>query len=166
MRYGRRSSQISEEFALENRLIGERMNAMKSMMTRILGTLLPVVVTVCLVFPSESDAEATHIEQNISSAAFIPCANGGAGESVIFSGTLHLVFDVADGGPRANYSNVQGTGLITGDSYVVMNVWSDLEGMWWIVQGLGSDGANLLILWPNQMGDPVVHQCLSRDSDL
>ena len=59
-----------------------------------------------------------------SATAFVPCANGGAGEIVELSGTLHRVTHVTETGNgtvhiklHENLQDVSGTGLTTGDTY-------------------------------------------------
>jgi hypothetical protein len=53
----------------------------------------------------------------------VPCANGGAGELVLISGTLHILTHVTINGNRANIKQqfqpqgANGVGLTTGDSY-------------------------------------------------
>ena len=55
--------------------------------------------------------------------AFVPCANGGAGELVLVQGTLHLQDHITINNNRANIKThaqpqgATGTGLTTGDSY-------------------------------------------------
>src|SRR5262245_59718899 len=60
----------------------------------------------------------------INITVFIPCANGGAGESILISGNLHFLtsttFDQGGGfhfSQQANPQGVAGIGLTTGDNY-------------------------------------------------
>ena len=60
--------------------------------------------------------------------AFVPCANGGAGEDVQLSGTLHIVDHVtlSENGVHAKIhfqpQGISGVGLTTGDSYQATGV--------------------------------------------
>lgn len=59
----------------------------------------------------------------ITFAAFVPCANGGAGEIVSLSGPLHTLISFTVNGNRVSGKThfqpqgLSGTGLSTGDSY-------------------------------------------------
>jgi hypothetical protein len=57
-------------------------------------------------------------------ATFVPCANGGAGETVFYEGTLHEVTRATESASgnfsitfHSNPQGVKGTGEITGDIY-------------------------------------------------
>jgi len=57
-------------------------------------------------------------------ATFVPCANGGAGETVFYQGTLHEVTRSTESASgnfsitfHSNPQGVKGTGEITGDTY-------------------------------------------------
>ena len=58
-----------------------------------------------------------------SNLAFVPCANGGAGEYVDVTGNLHVVFHITISGNRflvkasAQSQGVSGVGQSTGDKY-------------------------------------------------
>ena len=59
-----------------------------------------------------------------SGSTFVPCANGGAGENVVYAGTLHEVFRATETSSgnfsvtiHANPQGIKGTGEITGDTY-------------------------------------------------
>jgi hypothetical protein len=59
-----------------------------------------------------------------SRTVFVPCANGGAGENVVFEGVLHEVTRTTTTGSgnfsltsNVNVVGVTGTGQITGDTY-------------------------------------------------
>ena len=73
-------------------------------------------------------ARATTSTENvklpINELVFVPCAAGGAGEFVLLSGDLHMLFHVTLDGAggvhlkeHANPQRVSGTGLTTGDRY-------------------------------------------------
>ena len=71
-----------------------------------------------------SQVTSTNFIQAVSFSRFIPCANDGAGETVMFSGSLHQVFHttVSASGNATTRSHVQpqgmsGTGLVTGMKY-------------------------------------------------
>jgi len=89
-------------------------------------------------------AKATTFTDNvrvpINISVFIPCAAGGAGESVELSGTLHLLFEItvdSNGGvhmkTHAQPQGVRGVGLTTGDKYQGTGVTQDHSNF-------GSDG--------------------------
>jgi hypothetical protein len=60
--------------------------------------------------------------------AFVPCANGGAGELVLIEGTLHIQQHISINDSVANLKihfqpqEASGTGLITGDTYQATGV--------------------------------------------
>ena len=63
---------------------------------------------------------------------FVPCANGGAGEEVVFEGNLHFLFAVtedANGGfhlkSHAQPQGLTGYGLVTGAKYQATGVTQD-----------------------------------------
>src|SRR5262245_21392461 len=66
----------------------------------------------------------TNTSNPVNFLSFVPCANGGAGEIVSFSGDLHSVVKLTINGNRVNlhihqnYQGVTGTGQTTGDTYV------------------------------------------------
>jgi hypothetical protein len=73
---------------------------------------------------AKADTTTTNIKQPLDETTFVPCADGGAGEDVHFTGTSHMVFHVTDdaGGKfhmtgHFNTQAVKGTGLTTGDTY-------------------------------------------------
>ena len=72
-------------------------------------------------------SQATVITTNdfvpFAQIAFVPCANGGAGELVLIEGTLHIQQHITINDNRASIKvhfqpqGAKGTGLTTGDSY-------------------------------------------------
>lgn len=81
-----------------------------------------------LVLPTAVSAKAFHTKDNVqvplNQTVFVSCANGGAGEEVELSGTLHilLILTMSDSGRVTMKSHFQpqgvsGIGLTTGDSY-------------------------------------------------
>ena len=73
-------------------------------------------------------ADATTFNDNvrvpIDTLVFVPCAAGGAGEYVVLSGTLHILFVTTidnKGGYHSKYhfqpQGISGTGFTTGDKY-------------------------------------------------
>ena len=62
---------------------------------------------------------------------FVPCANGGAGEIVDFSGDLHIVFEFTINGNNVTGKShnqpqgIRGIGRITGDRYGAVGVTQD-----------------------------------------
>ena len=66
----------------------------------------------------------TNAEIPIDLFVFVPCANGGAGELIVVSGPLHVLFQVtiSNTGNVLLYAHFQpqgisGTGFVTGDKY-------------------------------------------------
>ena len=90
--------------------------------------LMLVLASTLALSPVTANAQASvvtdTVEMYINLAATIPCAVGGEGETVFFTGTLHGVFvTVVDssGGFHSQYDfqsqGIRGEGLTTGDSY-------------------------------------------------
>jgi hypothetical protein len=75
------------------------------------------------------------INQPTEILQFIPCANGGLGEEILFTGSLHLITHVTMGGNRVSVFEAAafhetGTGLSTGDKYesTVAYRWQPVSG--------------------------------------
>jgi hypothetical protein len=96
-------------------------------MTRTIATLLAVAAP-ALAGAAAAGAEATTVTTNeqvpVTVFAFVPCANDGAGELVVLTGTLHVLTHVttdAQGGLHVKQhfqpQGISGTGLTTGDTY-------------------------------------------------
>lgn len=66
---------------------------------------------------------------------FVPCANGGAGENVLISGTLHLQDHITINNNRANIKihaqpqGAGGVGLTTGDTYNATGVTQEQDSL-------------------------------------
>src|ERR1044072_8982649 len=89
-------------------------------------TFTLVVMTVLTVAPASAQATTftNNVQTSIDIVAFVPCAAGGAGESVFFSGTLHgvSVTTIDDTGTfhtvlHFQPQGIQGEGLTTGANY-------------------------------------------------
>jgi hypothetical protein len=89
-----------------------------------------------LIAAAQTGASATPFTQStrfpIDIFVFVPCANGGAGEDIELSGTLHDLFHVASDGAGGfhvrtldNPQGVSGTGLTTGVKYQGTGVTQD-----------------------------------------
>lgn len=89
-----------------------------------------LVATGCLAFAAQGGAAAstvtTTVRTPIDGLLFASCTNGGAGELVAISGTLHEVFrtttDSAGGfhvTQQFNQAGVSGTGQVTGTKYQI-----------------------------------------------
>lgn len=87
-----------------------------------------VIVLATLAGAAVSRAQATTVTTNeqipFSLIAFVPCANDGAGEDVLVTGTLHVLSHVtidAQGGLHVKQhfqpQGATGVGLTTGDTY-------------------------------------------------
>ena len=67
--------------------------------------------------------------------AFVPCANGGAGELVLVQGTLHLQDHITINGNRASIKThaqpqgASGVGLTTGDTYNATGVTQEQDSI-------------------------------------
>jgi hypothetical protein len=101
-------------------------------MTRTIATVL-TAAAMALAGAAVADAEATAVTTNeqipITLVVFVPCANGGAGELVELTGTLHVLTHVtsdAQGGLHVKQhfqpQGISGTGLTTGDKYQATGV--------------------------------------------
>jgi hypothetical protein len=85
-----------------------------------------LIIAVGLLFALSGTAAAavtTNESVPINQTVFVPCANGGAGESVTLEGSLHVImtYTVNDnhvsGRTHFQPQGVMGTGQITGDVY-------------------------------------------------
>ena len=96
-------------------------------MKRTIATCL-VIVLATLAGAAVARAQATTVTTNeripFSLIAFVPCANGGAGEEVLVTGTLHVLTHVTidtQGGLHVKLhfqpQGASGVGLTTGDIY-------------------------------------------------
>jgi hypothetical protein len=71
----------------------------------------------------KAPAPPTNVVVDINLSVFVPCADGGGGEVVDFSGQLHVLFDFAISGNRVSGMThfqpmgLKGVGEVTGDSY-------------------------------------------------
>jgi len=80
-----------------------------------------------LLLPQSVVSQPTATTQEVSLIIIVPCANGGAGEIVTISGTLHLLIPPdASEALHGNWSNARGIGLTTGDVYVLAGSPSNL----------------------------------------
>jgi len=67
--------------------------------------------------------------------AFVPCANGGAGEPVLISGTLHIQQHITINDNRVSLKihfqpqGAGGTGLVTGDTYNATGVTQEHDSL-------------------------------------
>jgi hypothetical protein len=72
---------------------------------------------------AQATAITTHDFVPLAAAVFVPCANGGAGEVVLITGTLHVQNHITINDNRASIKNhfqpqgASGVGLTTGDVY-------------------------------------------------
>jgi len=98
-------------------------------MNRVKKLLLPLGISIALIGHGQARAQGvTNTTFPISFSVFVPCANGGEGEMVVLTGTLHDSFDVridSDGvrvDVHDNPQGITGTGLTTGDKYQATGV--------------------------------------------
>ena len=89
-------------------------------------TVTLVLMTVLTVAPASAQATTftNNVQTSIDIVAFVPCAAGGEGETVFFSGTLHgvSVTTIDDTGTfhtvlHFQPQGIHGEGLTTGDNY-------------------------------------------------
>lgn len=73
---------------------------------------------------SRAETETIHLRTPFRAPTFVPCANGGVGEFVVLSGTLHtLIHETVSSSGNIHTSlhfrpqGVSGEGLVTGDRY-------------------------------------------------
>ena len=100
-------------------------------------TLAVTVLTLIVAGVAYSQALALTTNQFVpfSQVAFVPCANGGAGELVLIEGTLHLQQHITINDNRANIKThaqpqgVDGVGLITGDEYQATGVTQEQDSI-------------------------------------
>ena len=96
-------------------------------MKRTIATCVVIVLTT-LAGAAVARAQATTVTTNeqipFSQLVFVPCADSGAGELILISGTLHVLSHVtidAQGGLHAKIhfqpQGATGVGLTTGDTY-------------------------------------------------
>ena len=109
----------------------------KVSLTRKAAGLGLAVLFALSLMPTTSAAGADAITTNdfvpFTLAAFVPCANGGAGEVVLLSGTLHIQNHITINGNRTTLKEhfqpqgVNGVGLTTGDSYNATGVTQETD---------------------------------------
>lgn len=104
---------------------------MRTFKRRALNLTIAIMV-LTLSFAPVAFSQATAITTNdfvpFALVAFVPCANGGAGELVLVEGTLHIQQHITINGNTASLKihfqpqGATGTGLTTGDSYQATGV--------------------------------------------
>lgn len=97
---------------------------------RKLTTMGAIAVLAAFAAPAWAEVVVNQsIDMNL--AAFVPCANGGAGEVVRLSGPLHVLitFTINDnqisGKTHFQPQGISGTGMTTGDTYQATGVTQD-----------------------------------------
>ena len=104
---------------------------------KVLNATLAVLLTIGV--PAASFAQAITITTNdfvpFAQVVFVPCANGGAGEVVLISGTLHIQQHITINDNRANVKihfqpqGATGVGLTTGDTYNAVGVTQEQDSI-------------------------------------
>lgn len=95
---------------------------------RVIGSLAVLVAGMVALSGGVASAQASSVTQEqrvpISGATFVPCANGGLGENIEISGTLHSLMHVTTddrGGFHVLFhtqlTGLSGTGMLSGDAY-------------------------------------------------
>jgi len=100
-------------------------------------SLVLALTLVALTLAGPAFAQALAITTNdfvpFAQLAFVPCANGGAGELVLIQGTLHIQQHITINGNRATIKShfqpqgAGGTGLTTGDTYNAVGVTQEVD---------------------------------------
>ena len=103
-------------------MLSRRINRLALILTVLLALLAALVQAAPAA--AQADGYTTSAKEPISLWVYVSCANGGAGEVVMLSGTLHTVFHVTyDGAGGFHYTShfnpqgVTGVGLTTGARY-------------------------------------------------
>jgi hypothetical protein len=102
-----------------------------------------------------------------SQATFVPCANGGAGEIVLVSGTLHVLSHTTINGNNASLKThfqpqgARGIGQVTGDEYNAVGVTQEHDK----IPLSGSAGEftfinNFRLIGPGPNNNLMVHQTI------
>jgi hypothetical protein len=107
-----------------------------SLTRKAVGLCLATLFALSLI-PTTSAASALTITTNdfvpFAQVAFVPCANGGAGEQVLISGTLHIEQHITINDNRATIKShfqpqgAGGVGLTTGDNYNATGVTQEVD---------------------------------------
>ena len=105
-----------------------------AMLTALVLVALPLMAA-ALIMPGvmgtrpAQAAVTTNIKIPVDIGEFIPCANGGAGDFVVLSGNLHILFTfTADSAGGFHFSGhfqpqgISGVGLFSGDKYQATGV--------------------------------------------
>ena len=93
------------------------------MKTSILSVTMCLVAVLAILIGPANAAVTTNDKTAVVGTAFVPCAAGGAGETVDFSGIIHTVVSGTingndfSGAFHENFESASGTGETTGDKY-------------------------------------------------
>lgn len=101
-----------------------------------------------LVLPQGVSAQAVHTRTTVELASFfvgVPCANDGLGESVLLTGTFHVVSNPGRE-DHVVWSSMRGVGTVTGDQYVATAAAPGGEAFVVTYQGTGRDGIHFVIV--------------------
>lgn len=102
--------------------------------------LTAVIALMCATFGIAALAQAivSHLDQKVNFdgfTVFVPCANGGAGEDVVFLGTLHILETATINGNKVRLKfhfqpqGLQGIGTVTGDKYNATGVTQETDNI-------------------------------------
>jgi hypothetical protein len=166
-RAGRAASHFigNQKEAVMNR-IGKRISRTGRVIPRVAFlTIVLVLLTVLTAVPASAQATVVtdNVEFAINLAVFVPCAAGGEGEVVFYSGTQHAVFvTVVDSNgafhTQAHFQSqgIRGEGLTTGDSYQVTGATqASFNGL------VGFENTfinNFLVIGPGPGNNLLIHQ--------
>jgi hypothetical protein len=92
-------------------------------MRTLCGLLVTIAAALALGVPAAQSAVVANDSIPFSLIAFVPCANGGAGEAVLVEGNLHILITETVNDNNASFKvhfqpqGAEGIGLTTGDTY-------------------------------------------------
>jgi hypothetical protein len=100
-------------------------------MKKLSNIALLLSVLALAVAPAAHAEVVENVQVPILLSGFVPCANGGAGEIVDFTGTLHIVVSFTINGNNVSGKShfqpqgLKGIGQVTGDQYNAVGVTQD-----------------------------------------
>jgi hypothetical protein len=92
-------------------------------MRKFCGLVVTIAAALALGVPAAQSAVVVNDSIPFSLIAFVPCANGGAGEAVLVEGNLHVLITETVNDNNASFKvhfqpqGAEGIGLTTGDTY-------------------------------------------------
>ena len=137
--------------------------------------LLPAITVLTLTLAGVAFSQALSITTNefvpFAQAAFVPCANGGAGEVVLVEGTLHVQNHLTINNNRLSLKvhfqpqGAVGTGTVTGDKYQATGVTQEQDSTGIIGASEFSFINNFRIIGAGPDNNLLVHQVIEITID-